>query len=126
MKNPHRLSFLTDECSCDVCGKRTGPGANKHASKEIEVGWVSCGQTSCNSVIESWSDQATMSEEAVRERLGDPLQVLRSNHALESGWRVFGAAVFSGEDQTWLVKVRLPQKHLSKIVALEDLELWNN
>jgi hypothetical protein len=67
-----------------------------------------------------------MSEEAVRERLGDPLQVLRSNHALESGWRVFGAAVFSGEDQTWLVKVRLPQKHLSKIVALEDLELWNN
>ena len=97
-----------------------------HASSEIEVGWVSCANSSCRGTITDWSSESTISEAKIREQVGDPIRVMRSDGNLESGWRVFGSAVLPNEDHTWIVKVKLPQKHLSKVVALEDLQLWNS
>lgn len=126
MKGPHRLSFVSNDVCCDVCGEKPAHVSAEIASTEIEVGWVHCGSSYCYDMIMEWRTKFTVSEEELRKRFGDPLRVMRSSGVLEDGWRVCGSSVFSNEDNLWLVSVKMPVKNLGKLVTLEELELWNN
>lgn len=123
-KYPHKLSFIRVE-GCDACDYidkedsyicKVGPPGEK-------LGWQHC--ENCTGIIEEWKEKCTMSKEVLEKKLGTNFKVLRSNGKMEYGWTIKCESLRFSDEEVWSVFVYLPNKHLTKIVPLADLQKWN-
>lgn len=123
---PHRLSFVPAKY-CDICHQ------NQDATRSVALsgsnsmfGWDVCTAEKCQEEARQRALTSTIPEDALVAVFGNNISVMRSNGILQSGWQI-STNGFIGVDMSpeWFINVRLPDQHKSKLVTLEELELWN-
>ena len=120
---PHKLSFIYDSISCDVCKNSKTSTIHTIKVPNTFLGWTVCDEIKCKNTIYLWREEISISEKDLINMYGKNIKIRRSSGVIEDDWEIYGRAYKLHPNDTLWISVK-NNKNV-KSISIEDMDILN-